>query len=86
MGRDFHYRSINAKPLKPKTRAAMFGRRSARRDPPDAFPAPDLRHAVIEPVISRITPDVGGDVRIHLAAGVSPCAYTAPTKHSSRRR
>jgi hypothetical protein len=69
MTRDAYYRHIKAKPLKPKTRAAMYGRRGTARHRDD--PPPDLRHAILEPTISRITPDVGGDVRIHLAAGIS---------------
>jgi hypothetical protein len=64
-----HYRRMNAKSIKPATRAAMFRRRrtSYQRE----FQPPDLRHAMIEPIVSRITPEVGGDVRIHLAVGVS---------------
>ena len=47
----------------------MFGHRQGavhRDDPP-----PDVRRAIIEPIISRITTDVGGNVTIHLAAGIT---------------
>ena len=64
-----HYRRVRWAKLKPAARAAMFRRPRGTewRD----IPPPDLRHAVVEPVISRISPDVNGDVRIHLAAGIS---------------
>jgi hypothetical protein len=64
-----HYRRMNAKSIKPATRAAMF--RRVRTAYQRELPPPDLRHAMIEPIISRITPDVNNEVRIHLAVGVS---------------
>jgi hypothetical protein len=65
-----HYRSFSAR-LKPATRAAMYRRRRRGTEERGSAPSPDLRYAIIEPVINRITPGVHRNIRLHLAAGVS---------------